>query len=782
MTESRDAGRHLAPALLACAVVGGGSAQAAELTIDRLFDAPALAGPTILGLKITPDGSRITYLEAKPHDKDRLDLWVYDVAQRQARLLVDSDTLAPPGREARLTTEELARRERQRTAALSGIVEYAAAPSGRAILFPLNGRLFYVDLDKSAADAVRPIMPSQGAVTDATVSPRGGFLGYVREQNLFVYDLGLGRETALTSDGGGAVKNGMAEFVAQEEMRRNTGYWWSPDDAHIAYARVDETAVPLVQRFEVGDHDVVTVSQRYPTAGSDNALVQLAVVDIHSGKTTWIDLGPDSDFYLARVNWLPDGKTLAIQRESRDQRRLDLLFADIATGATRIVLTETSHSWIELNDELTFLARSRQFIWGSSRDGYEHLYLYDDGGRLVRRLTAGAWNVTDLHGRAVKRVDEERRLVYFAANAGNPTERHLFVTSLDTNRPAQVGRVTRDAGLHAVQMHPAADFYVDTFTSHTQPPQVGLFGLDGGLITYLADNRLDDTHPDGPYVAENAREEFGTLTAADGQTLWYRLFKPSNFDASKRHPAIVQVYGGPGVQSVMDNWSGGSFTQILTRAGYVVFQLDNRGSAFRGTAFQAPIHGRLGAVEVADQVEGARWLAEQGYVDPARIGVWGWSYGGYMTLMLMFKAPEIFRAGVAGAPATDWALYDTHYTERYLGRPQDNPAGYEASSVFPYVNHLNGKLLLMHGMADDNVLFANSTQLMRRLQDLGKPFDLMLYPGAKHGLLRQHDGRHAYAMIKRFFDENLAAAPPPSPAPPATPAAARDGLKPARAR
>jgi dipeptidyl-peptidase-4 len=282
-----------------------------------------------------------------------------------------------------------------------------------------------------------------------------------------------------------------------------------------------------------------------------------------------------------------------------------------------------------------------------------------------------------------------------------------------------------------------------------------LHSADGALNAWLLENRLDAQHPDSPYLADNSIPEVGTLTAADGQMLYYQLFKPLHFDPTKRYPAIVDVYGGPGAQRVLNNWHGSSFTQILTRAGYVVFTLDNRGSAFRGTAFQAPIHRKMGDVEVTDEVQGARWLGSQSFVDPARIGVWGWSYGGYMTLNLMFKAPDVFRAGVAGAPVTDFALYDTHYTERYLDRPQDNAAGYAASSVLPYAKDLKGKLLVMHGMADDNVLFLNSTKLFRRLQDLSKPFDVMVYPGAKHGLMRQNDGRHGYKMIKRFFDENL---------------------------
>jgi dipeptidyl-peptidase-4 len=751
MVESRKSGRYLAPAIVACAVAG--APHAAELTIDRLFDAPALSGPTIIGLKVSPDGSRVTYLQGKPKDKDRLDLWEYNIRDGRARILVDSSVLAP-GKE-KLSDEELGRRERQRTAALSGILEYSFAPSGRALLFPLGGNLFYCDLAMPAKDALVKITHSQGFATDATVSPGGHYVGYVRDQNLFAFDLTTRKEKALTNDGGGPVKNGMAEFVAQEEMDRTTGYWWSPDDAHIAFAHVDETPVKVTQRFEIAADNVATFAQRYPAAGGANVLVRLGITDVRSGATTWIDLGPETDIYLARVNWLPDGKTVAIQRESRNQRRLDLLFADIETGKTRLILTETSHSWIELHDELTFLKQSNEFVWASARDGFQHLYLYDYDGRMLRQLTAGEWNVDDFRARAIKAIDEKNRLIYFTATEKTPIERHLYSTSLDTHDAHKITKITQEDGLHSVAMSPDAQFYVDTFNSSVQPPQVRLHGADGKLITSLLENRLNDQHPDAPYLADNSIPEFGTLPAADGQLLHYRVFKPLHFDPLKRYPAIIDVYGGPGTQRVLNNWSGSSFTQILTRAGYLVFQLDNRGSAFRGTAFQAPIHDKLGDVEVVDQVQGARWLASQPFVDSSRIGVWGWSYGGYMTLMLIFKAPDVFRAGVAGAPVTDWSLYDTHYTERYLDKPQDNIAGYDASSVLSYAKDLKGKLLVIHGMADDNVLFLHSTKLFRKLQDLGKPFDVMVYPGAKHGLIRQHDGRHAYATILAFFNRNL---------------------------
>lgn len=727
--------------------------MAEQLTIGRLFDAPSLAGPAAVGLKISPDGTRVTYLQGTPGNKDRLDLWEYSLREGRARMLVDSEALAPSAQP--LSDEERSRRERQRTAALSGILEYSFAKSGRALLFLLDGVLYYCELGQSTKPSIVRLSPSADFATDATLSPGGGYIAYIRSQNLYYYEIAAQREKALTNDGGAAIKNGMAEFIAQEEMDRSAGYWWAPDGRHIAFARVDESPVALTSRFEIAADNFATFEQRYPSAGGANVNVRLGVVEIDSGATTWIDLGPDADVYLARVDWLPDGKTIAVQRESRSQRRLDLLFADIETGSSRVILTETSDVWVELHHELTFLERTPEFVWASARDGFQHLYLYDIAGQLKRQLTAGGWSVDDFRGRAIKGIDEKNRLIYFSATEKTPVERHLYRTSLDTSDPREITRISREDGLHSIVMSQHTKFYVDNFNSAEQPPQVSLHEADGRRIAFLIENRLDDRHPDAPYVADNSVPQYGTLEAIDGQSLHYRIFTPHNFDPKIRYPAIVDVYGGPGVQRVVNSWSGATFTQILTRAGYVVFQLDNRGSAFRGTAFQAPIRGRLGNVEVTDQILGARWLASRGFVDPARIGVWGWSYGGYLSLMLMFQAPQLFRAGVTGAPVTDWSEYDTHYTERYLDRPQDNAAGYNASSVFPYVEALAGELLVVHGMADDNVLFLHSTKLLRKLQDLGKPFQVMVYPGGKHGLLRQHDGKHAYSTILAFFDDVL---------------------------
>lgn len=736
--------------------------HAERLTIERIFAAPDLSGASLRTARLSPDGRLVAYLRGKDTDKDRLDLWAYDIAARRHRLLVDSARLAP--RERPLSAEEEARRERQRISSLAGIVEYEFSPDARRLLVPLAGDLYLYDLRARADAAVRRLTDTESYETDARFSPRGRYVSFVRDQNLFAIDLASGEERALTREGGGLVSLGTAEFIAQEEMNRDTGYWWSPDDTHIAYARVDETPVTEVERFEIYADAVRVVKQRYPAAGARNADVQLFVGAVPAGdaRPVRVDLGPDSDIYLARVEWFPDGAALAVQRQSRDQRTLSLLRADPRTGETRVLLTERSDTWVDLHDDLTFLPQSRQFIWASARSGYNHLYLHAFDGRLVRPLTSGDWMVVGEAGEAaIRGVDAQRGVVFFMANAETPLERHLYAISLQDAR-APMRRVTRDAGWHAVRMSGDARVFLDTFSTADRPPGVTLRNAAGGALATLVDNTIDEKHPYRPHLDEHVPTEFGTLRAADGQTLHYQLLKPRDLEPGKRYPVIVDVYGGPGAQRVRRAWGGyprsneGFFRQFLVQNGYVVFTLDNRGSGFRGVAFETALHRRMGSVEVQDQATGVDWLRKQPYVDGGRIGVFGWSYGGYMALMCAMQAPQAFAAAVSGAPVSDWSLYDTHYTERYMGTPQQNAAGYAAGNVLTHAQHLAGPLLLIHGMADDNVLYAHSTVLYKKLQDLKKPFDVMAYPGSKHGLLRHAStGPHAYAMVKRFFDEHL---------------------------
>ncbi len=719
-------------------------AHAEKLTLEAITGSAPLSGPTLTKPQVAPDGSRVTFLRGKDSDRNRLDLWEYDIASGQTRLLVDSSVVLP-GEEV-LSDEEKARRERQRIAALSGIVDYQWSPDGKALLFPLGGELYFYDLAKTGKDAVRKLTSGGGFATDPKISPKGGFVSFIRDRNLWVIALADGREVQLTRDGSDTIGNGVAEFVADEEMDRHTGYWWAPDDSAIAFARIDETPVPLVKRYEVYPDRTEVVEQRYPAAGDANVLVQLGVIAPKASATPqWIDLGTEKDIYLARVDWR-DPQRLTFQRQARDQKTLDLIETTLATGKQRTLVAETSKTWVPLHNALRFLKDGR-FLWSSERDGFEHLYLVSENGTSLSQLTRGDWVVDSLLA-----VDEGNGLAYVSGTRDGAAETHVYAVPLTGGEPRLL---TPAAGVHTASFARNASVFVDSWSSDTTLPQIELFKADGTkLATLLENDAVDAGHPYAKYLAAHQPTTFGTLTAADGKTpLHYSLIKPAGFDPKKKYPVVVFVYGGPAAQTVTRAWPGRSdafFNQYLAQQGYVVFSLDNRGTPRRGAAFGGALYGKQGTVEVDDQLRGVEWLKAQSFVDAKRIGVHGWSNGGYMTLMLLAKHSEAYACGVAGAPVTDWALYDTHYTERYMDLPKANAAGYREASVFTHLGGLRSKLLLIHGMADDNVLFTNSTKLMSELQKRGTPFELMTYPGAKHGL-RGSDLLHRYRLTEDFF-------------------------------
>jgi dipeptidyl-peptidase-4 len=744
--------------LTACLAMSA-AASARDLTVERLFDAPDLQGPSLRQVRFSPDGMLVSYLRARDDDAQVFDLWAYDIAAGQHRLLVDSRSLVPAGET--LSAEEEARRERQRTAALRGIVDYQWAPDSRALLFPLGGDLYHYDLAKPAGEAVRRLTATEAYETDAQYSPKGRYVSFIRDQDLYAVEVATGAERRLTTGGGGLISQGVAEFIAQEEMNRDTGYWWSPDERHIAFTRVDESPVAELERFEVHADGFRVVRQRYPAAGAANADVQLGILDLESGAVAWADLGR-TDHYLARVNWFPESDQLLVQRQSRNQKRLDLLSVPVSGGSGRLLFSEMSDTWVDLQDDLYFLPRRRELLWASERTGHNHLYRYGYDGKLKGAVTAGDWDVLgESQAPAVRGIDEKRGRVYFMATIKTPLERQLYVTSLDSGRPHEPRPLTSQDGWNNVTMSQDAERFLLNYSDPMQPPQLSLHDSAGRRLAWLVENRLDAQHPYAPFLDRHVAPEFGTLPAADGTPLYWQLYKPAGFEPGRRYPAILLVYGGPGVQNVMRRWGerrGSQSAQLFTQRGYVVFTLDNRGAAGRGQAFATPIYRRMGGVEVEDQLKGIEWLKQQPYVDPARVGVFGWSYGGYMTLMLMMQSPGTFAAGVAGAPVTDWRLYDTHYTERYLGMPDENAEGYRQSNALTYAGALRDRLLVMHGMADDNVLFTHTTLLIKELVATGRPFEVMPYPGSKHGALSfKETGIHGWNTILDFFDRQLGA-------------------------
>jgi len=735
------------PLLLLLAALAAAPAMAERLTLDRIYGEASLAGASVRNLRVSPDGERVTFLRPRADDQYRLDLWEYNTKSKATQRLVDSKQLVP---NEELSLEEKARRERARTAGLSGILNYYWSPDGKQLLVPIGGDLYLVDAAKP--EAARKV--ASGNVTDPKISPRGRYVSFVRDQNLVVIDLTTGAERQLTTDGKGTVHNGAAEFIAQEEMSQTTGYYWAPDDSHIAYRRYDEAPVPVVRRIEIFADRTEVIDQHYPAAGDPNVAIELMIVNPATGAQRKIDLGQDKDIYLVRADFSADARTLVYQRQTRDQKRLDLVAVDVATLAQRPLFSETSRTWVEVHNDLRFLKNRQAFIWASERSGYKHLYLYDLNGKLLHPISRGEWGVD-----GILAVDEGAGKVYVSSNRDAAIDKQTYALSLDGRSADKPARITQGDGWHEAAFAGNGKLFVDTYSNPSTPPQVSIRRADGSMVEWIEKNTLDDKHPYTRHLDAHLPTEYGTLKAADGQTLHYSIIKPANFDASKRYPVFLFTYGGPHSQRVTRTW-GNYFDQYMAQQGFVVFRLDNRGSGRRERQFTDVLYNNLGKHEVEDQVAGIDWLAKQSFVDPKRVGVFGWSYGGFMTLRLLSAASSKIAMGVSVAPVTDWALYDTHYTERYVGgTPKGDPEAYKRSGVFAHLDGMTSKLLLVHGMADDNVLFSNTTLLIDELVKRNVQFDLMTYPGAKHGISGRTNQRHVYGLIASYFKKQLGTQP-----------------------
>ncbi|MGC9357505.1 MAG: S9 family peptidase [Anaerolineae bacterium] len=699
---------------------------------------PGMAIPSQIAF--SPDDTCLTCLDS---DEDDLvqQLYSLDLESGERQLLV-----SPPGdtSEETLSSEEKLRRERQRQLA-RGVTRYAWARDAQRILIPLSDGIYVKD---GIEAPLRRVVKVEGEpLLDPQISPDGEYIAYVRAGELYVVPATGGEPRQLTHGADEAgITHGLAEYVAQEEIDRRHGFWWSRDSQRLAFTEVDERHIPIYRIVHQGKDSVGDAAQEdhyYPFAGGPNARVRLGVVPVEGGEVAWMDLDADEDFYLARVQWWPDGN-LTAQIENRAQTELRLLRLNPDTGESHTLLLESNDVWINLHNMLHPLKDGR-FIWASERTGFMHLYLYDADGSLLRPLTAGEWVVDDLAG-----VDEEKGVVYFLANRTHPTERHLYTVTLEGDG---LRRITGTVGTHHVILDHDRRRFVDVHSALHQPPRVTLRSLEDD--EYLAtihdekDPRIEELGLTPP--------EMVMVESHDGIPLYGLLYRPSTGNGEVPYPAIVHVYGGPHNQMVSNSWgpTADLRRQHLRDLGFAVFVLDNRGSARRGQAFEGAIRHNLGNVEVQDQVDGVRELVERGIADPRRVGIYGWSYGGYMTLMCLLHAPETFKVGVAGAPVTHWDGYDTHYTERYMSQPAANPAGYETSSVMEHVDRLQSKLLLVHGLIDENVHFRHTARLVNALIRARKSYDLLLFPDERHMPRFLADRIYMEERIWDFFLENL---------------------------
>jgi dipeptidyl-peptidase-4 len=719
----------------------GRAAALEKLTVERISAEPPLSGSLPTRLTWHPDGKRVTFLRPAG---ELMDLHAFDVAKGQeSRLLLGAKVLVPGEKPKPLP-----------------LAPFSWLPDGQTLLVPADGDLFLVDV---RTGSVRPLVKTAETEEHAEASPDGRRVAFVRKGDLYVAEIATGRETRLTSSGSDTVLNGRLDWVYEEELsdRNGKAFAWAPDSRALAYLQLDQSRVPT---FPIVDFLPVRNEvewERYPTSGAPNSIVRLCVVSLEADGST----GPErrlsfepNDMYVAPLlSWTPDSRNVAFQYLNRGQNELELRLLPVpgsprdALGTPRTVLTERSRTWVNLLGAPRFLRDGKRFLWLSERDGFAHAYLCDTAGSC-HAVTRGPWMVdsrVSFTGSTPSLVVDDRTgFLYFTATEKDPRERHLYRTRLDGTGWA---RLTHEDGTHRVVVAPDGRYYADTWSDVKTPPRVWVASQDGTKRWMLEEN----ANP--PILGfERGTVEFVDVAARDGTILHAFLLKPADFDPTRKYPVIVSIYGGPEAQMVANAWEHVSpLEQLLASRGFLVWALDNRGSAARGVAFESAIHRALGRVELEDQLAGIEHLKSLPYVDPARIGITGWSYGGYMTLYALTHAPDTFKSGVAGAPVTDWKHYDTIYTERYMGTPEDNPGGYETSSPLARAADLKADVLLIHGSSDDNVHLANTMSFVAALIKAGRPYTLLVHPRQLHGFRAREDRLARDREILAHFERTL---------------------------
>ncbi len=705
------------------------------VTFERMAAFPDPGWNVPLSVSFSPDKKSLVYLASEGEAGLEKALFTFDLEKKAARLLFRAKDLLPADKP--LSREEELRRERTRQRT-TGVTSYVWAESENAMVVPLGGDLFFRAADGKSAQLTRTDDPE----IDPKLCKKGEKVVFVRGSELFAIDTATKKEVALTKGAPPGVTHGQSDFNGQEELDEESGFWISPTCEKVAYLEVDERHVGVHHVLGYRQKKQDLMEQRYPASGEKNPVVRIGIADVASKKTTWVKLPDDKERYYGRFAWAPDGSALFFEGLSRDQKSVTLYRADSKVGAATELATVTSPVWVELS-EVRMLEKSPALLWSAPKDGHNHLETRDRAtGKVVTQLTQGPWDVT-----SVQAIDEEQGLVYFTATKESPIERHLYKVPLKGGEPV---RLTAERGVHATQVSPKGGVYVDIHSARDRAPQAAVRDLTGAIVGALpvpADKDMD--------ALKLRPREMVSFKGPSGDTLYGALLKPRDVQPGSKHPVVIHVYGGPGVQTVFDMWSPSLFWQHLADRGFVVFQVDNRGSTGRGPAFEHPIANQLGKVELEDQLAGVSYLKTLPFVDASRIGIYGASYGGFMTALAMFKAPDVFKVGVSAAPVTDWQLYDTAYTERYMGTPKGNAAGYEASDLTKMVGGLTGKLLLIHALMDENVHFQSSAQLIDALVAATKPFDLLVFPGERHGYRSPPARKYALRKVVTYFADNL---------------------------
>ncbi len=620
------------------------------------------------------------------------------------------------------------------------------AGSERIYRYSSRGHNYIYDRDKRItiplSEEAKQIYPK--------FSPDGKKVAYVRDNNLYVFDIDSRKTKAITTDGKwNYIINGMSDWVYEEELVLTRAFEWSPNSKNIAYYKFDEGHVKQFA-FERHRNELYPLPYqfKYPKAGERNAVVTIHNYNLNTGSTTSFRLDEETDLYYPRIVWLPDGKNLAILKLNRHQNQLNILLGDAATGNTREIFSEMNRYYIseDVLDNLHFLADGKGFLWSSEKDGNNHIYWHDMNGDLKKQITKGNWEITTMYG-----FDEANSTLFYQSNEGSALERGVWSMNINTGAKK---KLTPKNGWNTATFTNSYDYFVHNYSTVDQPLVIAVRDRHGKEVRKLESNaelKSELNSMDLP------KKEFFNFTAGNGVDLNGWMIKPSNFDVNKKYPVLMFVYGGPGSQTVRNSFNNSNYWWHVYMAdkGYIIVSVDNRGTGGRGEEFKKMTYMQLGKYETLDQIAAGRYLAGLDYVDGDRIGIWGWSYGGYMSTNCLFQGNDVFKTAIAVAPVTHWKWYDTIYTERFMRTPQENASGYDSNSPINHVNKMKGSLLLVHGMADDNVHFQNTVELVNALNRAGKHYDFYMYPNKNHGIYGGNTRYHLFEKMTNFILENL---------------------------
>ena len=579
-------------------------------------------------------------------------------------------------------------------------------------------------------------------------SPDGKKIAYAKANNLFIYDIESQSNTQITTDGNkNTIINGITDWVYEEEFAFVRAFDWSKDSKKIAFIRFDESQVPEFS-MSIFKKDLYpkTETFKYPKAGEKNSVVSLHLYNVDTKSTKKVDLSQYSDFYIPRIKWTNDANVLSAQVLNRHQDNLDLLFIDGNTGAEKVVLNEKDKAYVDITDNLTFL-KDNSFIWTSEKDGFNHIYLYDKTGKLKNQITKGNWEVTNYYG-----FEEKTKTIFYQSVESGSINRAVYKINLNGKNKI---KLTQNTGANSATFSPNFQYFINTFSTTSQPTTYTLNESKTGKQVQVIENNEALASKLKSY--ELPQKEFFVLKTEKGNELNAWIMKPKDFDASKKYPVFMIQYSGPGSQQVVNQWGSSNeyWFMMLTQQGYIVACVDGRGTGFKGAAFKKITQNQLGKYEVEDQIDAAKVIGNYPYVDKSRIGIWGWSYGGFMSSNCILKGNDIFKMAIAVAPVTNWRFYDSVYTERYMQTPQENPNGYDDNSPINFVDKLKGKFLLIHGSADDNVHVQNSMQMMEALIQANKQFDSQIYPDKNHGISGGKTRIQLYNKMTTFIQDNL---------------------------